>query len=285
MESPRKWISLEEPVTYLEPLPAIHKITYQGEYLKWQVPNWRLQPKGEKGRGEVTHFSVRSRFRVFCLMMKIDWSKIGKSLFVTLTYPNFLRPNDKDEMNVHRALFARYVEGYKEKHVVILWRVEWQDRKTGPMRHYLYPHIHLLVLNVQYIHHSKVNGWWRKIIGYHPKRKLRTETKRAYGAKGCLSYVSKYCGKIGSLVIGPYLNNPIQGRQWGILRRKELPLHEEHYVETTMNDELWQAYSQGFKANGDVKYNNQSFTLFGPQAAEIGSFLFGSGIDGEIFDV
>lgn len=262
-----------------------HRITYQGEFLRWQYPEFVPVPKPGRTRGEVTHFSAASRKRIFEWMAKIKWADVGNSLFITLTYPDECFPADRDQMNKERYLFKRHIEEYLERDVSMLWRIEWKERKQGPKKNYIYPHLHWLVFNVDYIHYSRVNSWWKNVLGYRDY--TRTETKRAYSKRKALAYVSKYCAKAdGSLVHAAYLNNPIKGRQWGHLRKELLPYHDEHYLESADCEYLQQCWNDAMRGH-DYRnaFGNKSFTLFGEQASEIGNFLFGICVDGQVLDV
>lgn len=216
---------------------------------------------------------------------QVDWHKIGRCIFITLTYPNFCRPDDHEDMSKHLHLFRRKLEKHLERKVPIVWRLEWEVRKTGPMRNFWYPHFHLMIVGVTFVHYARVNKWWREVIGHLPK--TRTETRGAKDRTRCFIYITKYCAKrIGSLVFGPYLNNPWNGRRWGVLRRELLPFHDEHSMREADWTHITDLYDYCLSKRSALnEYGNRSFTLLGDQAEEIGNFLFGLTIDGEIIEV
>ena len=269
-----------------ENLPTpIHEITYQGNFLKWKYPEWHPRKPPLDGRGECWGFSDASRLRMLSAMSKVNWDAIGKSLFITLTYQDCMRPEECSEVSTQRFCMQRYIETRIEKEVSILWRVEWAERKTGAYKNYLYPHIHLLVFDVQYIHYAMVNRWWKMVIGYPQDRYVRTETRGARNRRLAWHYLAKYCGKHSSLVIGAYLNNAFPGRSWGIMRKNRLPMHDLH--KASMPDTRWIQEIYG-EVVGDAprnKYGNKSFTLLGNRACEVGDILFGMHLDGEIESV
>jgi hypothetical protein len=263
----------------------IHEITYQGRYLKWRYLERQVPPETGKTRGEVCEFSRKSRMRMLSLFNRVDWPRAGKCLFITLTYPDDCYPADNKVMSKHLHLFRRKMEKHLEKQVPLVWRIEWEERESGSKKNYVYPHFHLMIIGVPYIHYAKVNSWWRGILGFPDK--LRTETKGCKNRIKSFVYITQYCAKRnGSLVFGPYLNNPWNGRRWGKLRYELLPFADEHYLRTFDYEHLQDAYYHALEGRAELnEYGNKSFTLLGDQAEDVGNFIFGLTIDGEIIDV
>jgi hypothetical protein len=95
-------------------------------------------------RGEITEFSAASRRRMLELMAKIDQAAVP--LFVTLTYPN--------DFPLYRADYKRHLETFCDRlqrrwpKAAIIWKLEFQVRKSGLNKGKLAPHYHLFVYGV-----------------------------------------------------------------------------------------------------------------------------------------
>ena len=155
---------------------------------------------------------------------KIDYSKIGASLFVTLTYPDHVRREDYRLRSIDRAVFLRHVERELGCKVACVWRIEWEERKSGAYTGKLAPHFHLMLTGVEYLAWQFVRERWRETIrsGEGP---LVTEVKRIYNEDGACRYLSKYVSKYRSLDISAYHNSGLKfGRHWGVCRRELIPL-------------------------------------------------------------
>jgi len=169
-------------------------------------------------------WSHQSRMKLLRYLNIIDYTKIGSSLFVTLTYPDHVRREDYKLRSKDRYLFLRHVESHCGCHVPCIWRIEWEERKSGAYTGNLAPHFHLMLFGVPFIPWQRVREWWRQTIGAGPGP-LVTEVKDIYNEDGACRYLSKYVSKYRSLDIGVYHNTTIQfGRHWGITRRELIPL-------------------------------------------------------------
>lgn len=267
-----------------EKLPII-EVTYQGRYFKWKMPTWHFENEQVPKRAEVTQFSQKSKKRMLELFNRLDWGNLGKCLFVTLTFPDECLPDSNRTISKYLHRFRVKLEKHLERKVPIVWKIEWEERETGARKNHVYPHFHLLIIGVPYIHHAKVNSWWRSIVRY--KNKPRTETKGCKNRGRAFIYISKYCAKRnGSLVFGPYLNNPFNGRRWGTLRPELLPMATEHKLRSFETQHLRDAFYAALEGRPLInQYGNLTFTLLGDQAEDVGNFCFGLTIDGEIIDV
>jgi hypothetical protein len=258
--------------------------TTQGRLLlvreKW---NWRKSPQTEK-RGSIGGFSNASRLRMLKTIAIIDWSKVGPSLLITLTYPGELGKRRYSERVKDLYLFHRYMEKHLGKEVALLWRTEWKVRKSGQQKGQLLPHVHLVVFDVRWIPWQAVRGWWRTILGHEGP--LATDVGRAGDGDTAARYAAKYAAKPaeeGSLDSAAYLNNSI-GRAWGVKRRRLIPFcdKDSFRLGEKLARQLRQLAATIFEGY-DVE-RGEGFTLFGDIAVMVGKDLMKKGIDGCLED-
>lgn len=259
----------------------IHRVTYQGSYLHWDVagPDELDHPRGL--RGKVTCFSKRSRMRLLCKCAAIDWRKSTRTLFVTLTFPDLFVDTPGRKMSQYLHVFRRGIENYLDKQISILWRIEWMPRQTGARINYLFPHFHLLIFAVRYIPYVVVNNMWKAALGY--RKYCRTETEAMRSKWEAIHYVSKYLAKTnGSLVYGPYLNTEQDGRRWGILREELFPYGDKWEGNFPDTLDLEHAYAWAKSLLPRKKQRcAASFRLFGHNAESVGQLLYGVDVDGQ----
>lgn len=259
-----------------------HSIKFAGSWLKWRVSKPKSKAKVTSKRGIITTFSGPSRYRMFQVISRINWEKVNPAVMITLTFPDRVKEFKKEELTDYRSEFMRKIENCLDREVYSLWRTEWKRRKTGMHVGLEYPHFHILLPKVYYIHYSTVNDLWKRTIGYDGQ--CNTDIRRAGTAEKCAKYAAKYCGKKDqcSLDIESYLRRTV-GRQWGMNRKKLWPWHTEtklHLIDTALTDYLRQiALTQRPQLN---QYGNESFTLLGPLAEAISEELFQGMIDGTL---
>lgn len=131
----------------------------------------------------------------------------------------------------------RYAENYLARPIPGIWRIEWQERKSGDCEGMIAPHFHLLLFGVNYIHYMTIREWWRKAIKWD--KTVSTKVKKCFNAKMAGLYVSKYVAKAASgpyLDYGPYLNSG--GRHWGFLRKNLIPRSVLQVIPELTPDEL-----------------------------------------------
>ena len=203
-----------EPVWHVEIQGSCVKVTVTGKNV--------VMPKKTKGC-QCGPFSKGAMMRMLRYMNRIDWKQIDHALFITLTYPDQVAFERKDERNQHRYLFMRYVEMKLGKHVATIWRCEWKIRKTGEFAGCVAPHFHVIIPNVQYLAFADVNEYWRLAIG--GPQQVATDVRRVTGHQGALRYLAKYVGKDNYLDKLVYLNNGVEvGRSWGVTRKHLIPM-------------------------------------------------------------
>lgn len=174
-----------------------------------------------KGR-VVSSFTNAARLRMLRMVARVDWQSVGRSLFITLTYPDGFANGGHQDCVRQRYVFRRAMENYLGKKVGVLWRVEWKARKSGANVGGFYPHCHLIVFNVPFLPHSMVRSWWRNAI--HASGPLATDVQRIDGARSVAKYVCKYAAKREDvlLTISQKSTESI-GRHWGVCRRECIP--------------------------------------------------------------
>jgi hypothetical protein len=250
-------------------LPPIHKITMQGSLLTWKVFGHNFKkPKSKKGR-KVVGFSKASRLKLIKVLATIDWTQASPCLFVTLTYPDECQRSYAAELSKDRSWFWRQMEDYAKRQLSCIWRMEWKERQSGELKGQWMPHYHLMVFNYQWIEHEAVNEMWRNALGH--AQYVRTEVKRMANPSQAGYYVCKYQAKPEdcSLVNGVHLNC-LPGRQWGILRRKCLPLAEKVELSLADGEAARLARKKAAEAYKGIDLTqDQSFTLIGKRAEEI----------------
>lgn len=194
---------------------------------------------------------------------RIDWGKVPYGVFITLTYPDDYYNRGYYERTIDRSRFIRDLEKYADKKIPILWRCEWQRRKTGKHRGLITPHFHMLCMGLRYVPHEDVRRWWRQALCC--KGPLATDVRGIKGAEGCGRYLAKYLSKVRSLDNSAYLNKPwMNGRSWGLTRPDLVPFaKKDGDVELTDEeaDEMAREYAEW--RNMHIPYFNYGFTILG----------------------
>jgi hypothetical protein len=249
-------------------------VEVQGTLLKVKYSDPRLESVGHV-RGRIKEFTPAARKRMIEMVNRLDWTKISKVKFGTLTYPDRGYIPRKEERMQSISVLQRYLEEQVQRPVPALWRTEWMPRMSGEQREQVMPHFHILHFDCPFIPWQDYRRWWKKAIGW--KGYCRTEFKNASGPRRCMYYVSKYIGKLSdssSLVIAAYLNNEIDGRHWGILRPDHMPWAPIRKFEMADGDcaKIVRAIARNVRPwpedPGDIGY-----TVFGDVGQQIADFL------------
>lgn len=232
------------PPLILDPFQIFHSADGTGERVSSAVepstPKWHVKIQGTSidvyrtgcsrpatictDRSACGPWSYQSRKRMLLWLNSIDYSRVGKSIFVSLGYPDGIVKIPYNERSKHRYLFLRYVEKFVGREVPCIWRVEWEDRKSGEYTGKLAPHWHMMFLNLRWLDMDNIRLWWRKAIGADDGP-LSTDVRRIKGERGVVRYLSKYVSKYCSLDLYTYHNSGIQfGRHWGCTREEQIPL-------------------------------------------------------------
>lgn len=254
----------------------------QGELLELTYVKGTKEFRLPGKRGKISGFTRSSRLRMLRTIAKVDWSRVGASLFITLTYPDSRRDRSSCERNRDRYLFLRSMENYLQRKVGCLWRLEWKARKSGKAKGSVVPHAHLIVFNCRFIPWREIRKWWRDALAVDGH--LATDVRRIVGGKSVAMYVSKYCSKLPdatSLDYASYLNNP--GRHWGINRRDLIPWCERWVVRLGEKRQIQLCENAACMTfpffNRDV---DQGFSLFGKKAVAVIAEICRTDLDDKI---
>lgn len=240
----------------------------QGTTVQFSRTGCSFPPHIHEKRDAIGIWSWQSRMKLLRYLNRIDYTKIGPSLFVTLTYPDHIRRNEYKDRSVDRAVFMRYVEKHFGKPVPTIWRIEWEERKSGAYTGKLAPHFHLMLFGVQFLAWQKVRKMWRQTISSGDGA-LVTHVKRIYNQDGACRYLSKYVSKYRSLDITAYHNSPLKfGRHWGILRKDMIQMAPERVgrVLSRSEIEMVQEYARRRWTSYDASVDG-GFTLLGARYA------------------
>jgi hypothetical protein len=176
---------------------------------------------------------------------RIDWGRVPYGVFITLTYPDDHESPDHNLRTYHRSRFLRELEHHLGREVSVLWRSEFQKRKSGKRKGQIRPHFHLMCLGVRFVAADAVRRWWRGILDCQGP--LATDVRGVSGAEGCGRYLAKYISKTSSLDNAAYLNNRwMVGRSWGLTRQSLVPWapvvkdHEVTEEEYNLALSVWQ---------------------------------------------
>jgi hypothetical protein len=224
--------------------------------------NYSTIPSDNK-RGLMGAFSRESRMALLRLVNKVDPERIGKSSFITLTYPDSRLCISNSTRSSHRAQFLKKLEYYDGKQHSCLWRVEWKQRKSGPCKSMFAPHFHLLSFNVPFVAKEILRQWWRDILDVEGP--LATDVEKIKNWSKLSAYIGKYIAKESTLDITAYHNNPfMRGRHWGMTRKPLLPLADLDVLRPMTEQEV--KLAKAYAAETFTEYDQErggGFTLFG----------------------
>jgi len=197
---------------------------------------------------------------------KVDWLKVPGGVFITLTYPDTYFDRVPALRSYDRLRFVQEMERLLHKEICVLWRLEYEPRKSGKHVGLVCPHFHLMVPFIRFVHKTWIRRTWRRILDC--KGPLITWVKAIRGPEGCGRYLAKYVAKQPVLDDVAYHNKPhMAGRKWGILRPELLPWHPiERAGEITA-----QEYADAIRAFNQINpwlgaCPNSSFTVLGERA-------------------
>lgn len=235
----------------------------QGDVVEiYRIWNWSPFLDGNK-RGVIKGFSRGSRLRMLKSASRIDWAAMGKSLFVTLTYPDECVNPMYTERTKKLYLFHRYVEKHLDRQIPVLWRTEWKPRLQGANVGKIAPHHHLILGGIDYIHWSMIRMWWNKIN--HHTGYIHTWVRKIYDASGPIKYVCKYMSKEDSFINAAYLNNGcLNGKAWSLKRRHLFPMRPVEMDRSLTFEEV--RVAQQFAQSEFERYDefeDGGFTLLG----------------------
>lgn len=230
-------------------------------------------------RGQIKGFTRAARLRMLRTIACINWDQCGKSVFITLTYPDEYANRTMKERARDRYLFMRHMENHLGRKVGGLWRVEWQPRKSGVKVGTLVPHVHVVLFNCRFISKEVVNDGWRRALS--AEGRLITWIDGISSAAKTARYIAKYCAKpVETSVLdnASYLNST--GRHWGMLRRELIPWADRWVCRLVRERDL--EVCENAAAMTFPYFNKgvrQGFSLFGPVAKKVIEFIFRTDLD------
>lgn len=199
------------------------ELSVNGNWVSAKVPVTKpLSRKNGGLRSHITGFSVDSRRRMMRMISKLE--NVKKPIFFTLTYPDEFENNLDGGVlkEKHLKKFWQRFE-YKYPGSSSVWKLEFQDRKSGSKIGELFPHFHLLVwgvysIDIEELREYVSEAWWAvcgELSADH--RQAGTRVERLRSINGVMSYVSKYMGKEEEADLKV-------GRFWGVKNKKDLPI-------------------------------------------------------------
>jgi len=230
-------------------------------------------------RKPIKGFTPAARLRMLRTIASVEWDSFKKGVFITLTYPDGFIGRTMKERNRDRYLFLRSMEKHLGRKVAAIWRIEWQPRKTGPLKGQLVSHAHIIVFNCRFIPKEIVRDGWRRAL--NADGLVITWIDGVGSGRKAARYVTKYCGKmpeVGVLDNASYLNN--LGRHWGVHRRDLVPWAWRIHI-PFLDDSCLQlaenlaACTFRFFTRG----TQVGFSTFGPNAKKIGEEIFQRDVD------
>jgi hypothetical protein len=193
--------------------------------------------------------------------------------FITLTYPDSHAERSYKKRTTDRYLMQRYIEKFLGAPCPVLWRTEWQERKSGERKGELVPHVHMLAFAAPFLPYWEVNRWWKTILGVSGY--VRTECRGCNDGEHAAKYVAKYASKLDSvsLVSVPYLNR-LAGRSWGVMRPRLIPWGFTHAAEDVPQSTIVALFERASRVyvplrDGPVR----GFSILGPNARKLWEVL------------
>jgi len=182
----------------------------------------------------------------------------------------------------HRWVFWRFLEGYLGKHLPGIWRIEWKPRQTGALTGKPMPHLHILIMQHDYIPWQECRWLWQKTIG---ERFVNIDVRAVYDIEVVIGYLSKYLGKVSddTLEDDAYLNSIPPGRCWGFMRKNLIKNEDKWTGRFFETDDLAMLRSYAIQ-DETVPHDADilSFTLIGRKAREVGEIAFSTDIDARV---
>jgi hypothetical protein len=187
------------------------------------VPTYRQRKRGL--RGPIKHFSRRARLLMLRTIAGIDWMHVGKSAFITFTYPDEVLPRLLYDRVTDRKLTQRYIEREIGRRIAGCFRWEWVPRKTGALVGQVHPHLHMLVFDLPYIPYENLRTFWERRIG--ATSHVQVKVKYAKKNRVVSMYIAKYAAKLNDQsILDNDSNGNTLGRSYGWMRLSQIPRYD-----------------------------------------------------------
>ncbi len=257
----------------------------QGQRLEVKVVKETRPDTPPGGSGRIAGFSQGARFRCLKFVSSIDWKNAGECWFVTLTYPDRVDWHEYETRQSHLSNFQTYLRRHYEKPIGFLWRIEWRVRQSGKCVGLIAPHFHLLVFGAPMLTKANVWNWWMQSIG--ERLYADVDVEELYNQTRVGLYIAKYASKEDTLLgYAANLGNDISGGSWGKRYKGSIPRFPVIRWRTTLNEkvEAVMREARGYAECERLGYND-SFTVLGPVAEELGAYCRRYTVDGELPNV
>ena len=176
-------------------------------------------------RGAISGFSRKSRKRLLEKIAKIR--DISGGHFVRLGYPDEVLPRDpkqvkRDIANLRKRIKRRYPD------MGGLWRMEYQDRKSGPHFGQLQPHFHLPIFGItddDLTWRLWLRDAWYEVVGsgLEKHRINGTHSAPIINRRHAMAYASKYAAKESGTLCDRETGEVLQvGRFWASFGKLDL---------------------------------------------------------------
>lgn len=253
----------------------------------FEVKQIRLSPAkmnvSSARRGKVTEFSRKSRKRMIeKLLKKRNWKRVT---FITLTYPDevyfdcHLTPKHvKQDLDTLIKRFRRDSDD-----IELIWRIEWETRKSGNFEGKEAPHFHLIIDgymgDIADYRKEIANDWYEILKQDNPDtRKPRIDVQTAKNRRHAMYYLSKYVAKEAlrknEESICELFHNPEMpmGRHWGTTRSWDISegdtieLSEEQFIQM-----------RRYIRNHSKRRNRRYYKIMQKMSNSVGFSYFGLG--------
>jgi len=254
---------------------------FRGELLEIShLPHRKKKPLYHR-RGQIKGFTKGARLRMLRMIASINWGSVKHGVFITLTYPDEHADRSMGERNTDKYLFMRYIEKHLGKKVGVIWRLEWEPRKSGKRLGQLTAHWHLIVFGIKFIPKDVVRSFWQCVL--RADGPVVTWIDGITTGKKLARYVGKYCSKLPEADVldnSTYLNS--QGRHWGVMRRELVPFADRVVIPCLTDKELHLVENLACMTfRYFCREAQQGFSVFGENAKKVGEILFEKRIDAE----
>lgn len=186
--------------------PKIH-IADTGNVVKYEVVKKRNgPPPPPRSAGDLVVNSKSSRANLRKQLYAIGEDAWQNSYFITLTYADSNYLPDNATIKYQLKLFNQRAKR-NFPHIGYIWRIEFQDRKSGINFEDYVAHFHLLIFGAESEEQATALAeLWQ--LG-------RVDTRKINNYKKAIAYVNKYMNKAQATSL-PYY----PGRTWGFVNKK-----------------------------------------------------------------
>jgi len=254
---------------------------WQGELLEITYAPGIQQNRRWGKRQVIKGFTRGARLRMLRMIASINWGNVRNGVFITLTYPDECAVRTLRERTTDKYLFLRYMEKHLGKKIGVIWRLEWEVRKSGARKGQLIAHWHLIVFGVRYVAKEIVKSFWQCVLRVDGPVVAWIDGIKS--GKKLAKYVGKYCSKLPEASVlddTTYLNT--LGRHWGVNRRDLVPWFPRFLIPFLTEQDVNLAENLACMT---FKYfcrgTQQGFQIFGTNALKVGEILFERMIDTE----